>query len=138
MATLLMPLLENEYLIRKRGRLIFTLCLYKYISIFIWLASGYTNLEFVSIFCRMELCCDRSWGQSDRASLQCLHIQRWRRCQTCLVVQKRVGQTYLYVSHYYFMILKYGFCKKLLLYECNSDQLNTIFIKIRFALSPPI
>ena len=32
--------------------------------------------------------------------------------------------------------LKYGFCRQLLLYKCNSDQLNTFFIKIRFAISP--
>ena len=32
--------------------------------------------------------------------------------------------------------LEYGFCKKLLLYECNSDQLNTFFLKIRSALNP--
>ena len=30
-------------------------------------------------------------------------------------------------------ILKYGFCKKLLLYEWNFGQLNTFFIKIRFS-----
>ena len=33
-------------------------------------------------------------------------------------------------------LLNYGFCKKLLLYEWTSEQLNTFFIKIRFALSP--
>ena len=32
--------------------------------------------------------------------------------------------------------LKYGFCKKLLLYKWTSEQLNTFFIKIRFTLSP--
>ena len=30
--------------------------------------------------------------------------------------------------------VRYGFCKKLLLYECNFDQLPTFFIKIRFFL----
>ena len=29
-------------------------------------------------------------------------------------------------------LLKYGFCNKLLLYEWNSGQLDTFFIKIRF------
>ena len=32
------------------------------------------------------------------------------------------------------LLLKDGFCKKLLLYKWTSEQLNTYFIKIRFAL----
>ena len=35
-------------------------------------------------------------------------------------------------------LLKYGFCKKLLLYECNSDQLPISFIKIRFSCNQKI